>query len=68
LKQDEEKYIPLLEWGARRYGSLASEYTLRQWAKSGEIYPPPQKVGNRWAVLPTAQRIVDGRLPLVSRL
>ena len=64
----EEKYIPLADWGALRYGALASEYTLREWARNGEIYPPPQKVGKRWAVLPTAQRLTHGRPSLVSRL
>ena len=63
-----EQKIPLTEWGALHYKTPPSAYTLRKWARQGEIYPPPEKVGHRWDVLPSALRQVGGRESLVRRL
>lgn len=42
--------IQLTEWGARNYSPAPSVRILRAWAGSGQIYPPPEKVGRVWMV------------------
>ena len=63
-----EQKIPLTEWGALHYKKPPSAYVLRQWARQGQIFPPPEKVGREWVVPPTARRQTAGRPSLVSRL
>ena len=71
------KKIPLSTWAAERYDPPPSQWVLTQWVRKGEIHPPAEKVGARYYVLPTAQRLtgnesaaagVTGRLSLVDRL
>ena len=65
------KKIPLSTWAAERYNPPPSQWVLTQWVRKGEIYPPAEKVGARYYVLPTAQRL-NGMAPagrsLVERL
>lgn len=62
--------ILLSDWAERNYSPAPSRWTLRQWVRDGQIYPPPEKVGRAYYVAPDACRTVnDGpRLSLVQRL
>ena len=59
--------IPLSDWAARHYNPPPSLFTLRQWARSGEIYPPPEKCGKHWYVEEDAMRLKSG-FTLMQRL
>ena len=52
--------ILLSEWAARHYTPPPSSWVLRQWARSGEIYPAPERVGKCWYVDETATRVTYG--------
>jgi hypothetical protein len=56
--------IPLLEWARKHYSPPPSLYVLRQWARNGEIVPPPERVGKAWHVREDAQRLPNGRAPM----
>ena len=61
----------LSEWAAKRYTPAPSLFTLRKWARNGEIWPAPEKVGWSWYVDESAQRISsspDAGLTLVQRM
>lgn len=62
--------ILLTDWAAKHYSPPPSIFTLRRWAKAGEIYPPPEKAGKSYYVDENAQRIsVDpGRPTLLQQL
>lgn len=62
--------ILLADWAAAHYNPAPSMWTLRQWVRDGQIYPPPEKVGRAYYVAKDARRTVnDGpRLSLVQRL
>lgn len=63
--------ILLLDWAARNYSPPPSLWTLRKWARDGEISPAPEKVGRDYYVEESARRLVGGqpaRLSLVDRL
>lgn len=70
------KKIPLSTWAAERWDPPPSQWVLTQWVRKGEIHPPAEKVGARYYVLPTAQRLtgnealdsMTGRPSLVDRL
>ena len=49
--------ITLSEWAARNYSPPPSLHTLRIWAKSGQICPAPERVGQRLMVDERAIRI-----------
>ncbi|WP_395701231.1 excisionase [Aquabacterium sp.] len=51
------KKILLLEWASRRYDPPPPLFTLRRWAREGEIQPPPELVGKAYYVLENAERI-----------
>lgn len=38
--------IKLTEWASRHYSPTPKIVTLRAWANSGQIFPPPEKVGS----------------------
>lgn len=42
--------IPLKTWGDREFSPTPTPATLRQWAKSGKISPPPIKIGRSYYV------------------
>lgn len=44
------KLIPLSMWAERRYVVPPSSRTLRRWAVSGNIQPPPRKEGKAYWV------------------
>lgn len=63
--------IKLTEWAARRYNPLPPIYTLRRWAREGEIQPQPELVGKEYYVLEHAERVGVPKpdyQPLVARL
>ena len=49
--------ILLTEWAEREYNPPPSCRVLRQWAKLGEIQPPPERVGRVLMVEETAKRV-----------
>lgn len=54
----------LTEWAAKNYSPPPSLFTLRRWARAGEIYPPPEKVGKSWMVDDTAVRLAHDHRPM----
>lgn len=63
--------ILLAEWGRRRYDPPPSMYTLRRWAREGEIFPQPEKVGKHYYVDEHAERVgapMPAQPTLVERL
>jgi len=65
------KKIPLTEWAARRYEPPPPLFTLRRWARDGEIQPAPELAGKAYYVLETAERVGVPRpdyIPLVAKL
>ena len=60
--------IPIADWAASRYSPPPSMWTLRQWARNGELYPPPEKCGKHWYISEDAQRVTASGLTLVQRL
>ena len=63
--------ILLTVWAARRYSPAPPIFTLRRWARAGEICPAPEKVGKAFYVDENAERIgvqPAGFVPLVERL
>lgn len=63
--------IKLTTWAAAQYSPAPSLWTLRKWARDGEISPAPEKVGRDYYVEESARRLVGGqpaRLSLVDRL
>jgi Excisionase-like protein len=62
------KRIPLPEWAAQHYSPPPSLWVLRQWARQGEIWPAPEKVGRSYYVREDARRQTTERASLVSRL
>lgn len=59
--------ITIEEWAAIHYSPAPSLWTLRKLMRSGEIQPPPEKVGRSWYVDRNAQRHVF-KSSLVERL
>lgn len=62
------KSIPLEAWAAARYSPPPSAWTLRRWARDGEIHPMPEKVGRTYYVREDARRITAPVTSLVDRL
>ena len=54
----------LTEWAAKNYSPPPSLFTLRRWAREGEIWPPPERVGKFWMVEETAVRVAHNAAPL----
>ena len=61
------KRIPLPDWAAQNYSPAPSAWVLRQWAREGQIYPSPERVGRSWYVREDARR-QTGAPSLVDRL
>ena len=59
--------IPLSDWAAQHYSPPPSAHILRRWAREGQIYPPPEKVGQTYYV-PESARRQTGAPSLVDRL
>lgn len=49
--------ITLQDWAERNYSPTPSIRILRGWVSSGEIMPPPEKVGRIWMVDERATRM-----------
>lgn len=49
------KLISLVEWDRQTFETPHHLNTLRKWARSGMIQPPPQKVGREYLVKPDAR-------------
>jgi Excisionase-like protein len=56
MRSNREPDIRLEVWARQRWGEAApSIFTLRAWARSGEIYPMPGKVGRTYFVKPDTE-------------
>lgn len=53
------KKILLSAWAPLHYDPPPSAWTLRQWVRSCQIVPAPEKVGRAYYVASNAQRISD---------
>ena len=60
--------ILLREWAAKRYDPVPSDFTLRRWAREGEIVPAPEMVGTRYYVDERAERIGSNMPSLLDRI
>jgi hypothetical protein len=60
--------VPLRDWAARRYDPVPSDFTLRRWARDGEITPAPEKVGKHYYVDERAERVNTSPLTLLDRI
>ncbi|CAO3358711.1 excisionase [Azospirillum palustre] len=59
-----DKLLTLEEWAEAIYGKHRPNLdTLRRWARQARIYPPPEKHGCTYFVVPTA-RHVDPNKPV----
>ena len=56
--------ILLTAWASRNYSPPPSLFTLRRWARDGEIWPAPEKAGKSWMVDETAVRIAHNAAPM----
>ncbi|MFM2058433.1 MAG: hypothetical protein RLY71_2818 [Pseudomonadota bacterium] len=52
--------ITLSEWASRRYSPPPSAWTLRRWAREGDIHPAPERVGKAYYVDEHARRLSAG--------
>lgn len=50
------KKVPLKTWAAERYDPVPPIFTLRKWAREGQIVPNPEKVGGEFYCLANAER------------
>jgi hypothetical protein len=62
------KSITLEAWAAARYDPPPSIWVLRRWARDGELFPAPEKVGRTYYVREDARRITAPAMSLVDRL
>lgn len=60
--------IPLRDWAAKRYSPVPSDFTLRRWARDGEIIPVPEKVGKFYYCDEHAERLGSDAPSLVDRI
>lgn len=73
--------MTLQEWAIKQYGQHAPcKATLCSWARNGNLFPQPQKIGRQWLIDPNAQYVETGQLvpcrptlaqqkyPLIKRL
>ena len=59
----------LTDWAAKHYSPPPPLFTLRRWAREGEIWPAPERVGKFWYVDESAERLGHTTGPtLVQRL
>lgn len=64
-----EMKLLLTEWAAKQYSPTPPLFTLRRWAREGEIWPAPERVGKHWYVDESATRIAHATGPtLIQRL
>ena len=62
------KSVPLPDWASLHYNPPPSAWVLRRWAREGEIWPAPEKVGHVYYVREDAQRLVVPRASVVDRM
>jgi Excisionase-like protein len=62
------KRIPLDQWARAQYDPPPSAWVLRKWAREGEIWPSPERVGRSYYVREDARRQTEARPSLVERL
>jgi predicted site-specific integrase-resolvase len=62
--------VTLTKWAAARYDPLPSLWTLRRWAREGELHPPPELVGKTYYIDENARRlsIPEPKATLVDRM
>lgn len=51
------KLITLAEWAESKFSQPYKKGTLWMWARTGRIYPPPEKIGRNWWVKPNAEYV-----------
>jgi predicted site-specific integrase-resolvase len=56
--------ITLAAWAARNYSPAPSIRTLRTWVRTGQVFPPAEKVGRNYMVEETAARLPPMDEPL----
>jgi hypothetical protein len=49
--------IPIAQWAEKYFDPPPSTYLVREWAKSGQIEPPPVNVGKAWYVDENAEYV-----------
>lgn len=55
--------LSLEEWAKAQFGKhVPCLATLRHWARDGQIFPAPQKIGRKWLVDPDAKYVEVGQL------
>lgn len=62
------KKVPLPDWAATHYSPPPSLWVLRKWAREGQIWPAPERVGRDWYVREDARRQTDARPSVLERL
>ncbi len=60
--------ISLAKWAELNFDPAPHIDTLRSWARTGKIYPPPFKAGRAYYVDEHAVYIADVRRRLVDRI
>jgi predicted site-specific integrase-resolvase len=60
--------IKLTAWAAKHYDPAPPIYTLRRWAREGEIVPQAELVGKEYYVDENARRLSVPAPSLVERL
>lgn len=67
--QTPPRKIPLMAWAKPRYDPVPAEFTLRRWAKTGEL-GEIEKVGKETYVFENAERLgaPTGTMSLVQRI
>jgi len=49
--------ITLSQWANNSFSISFGAGTLNKWARHGQIFPAPTKIGNRWMVHPNAKYV-----------
>lgn len=63
--------VTLMEWAKQRYNPPPPLFTLRRWAREGEIHPQPELVGKSYYVDENAERVgvpMPGHMTLIDRM
>lgn len=61
------KLITLAEWAESKFSQPYKKGTLWMWARTGRIYPPPEKIGRNWWVEPNAKYVNPHNLKDVAQ-
>jgi hypothetical protein len=67
-QHDRPKLIPIAEWAAREFSPVPGRRNLCRWARSGRIFPAPQKVGRELWVRENAIYTQSAKTPKVAEV